>query len=1242
MSSQLEDNTTGLWKQGEWSIFRNALPFQPKRIDLTRLESDFAFSLIDSLLKGRAFEMMADPPFPIAQELQSIYFEARASERGRGNQPFGLGFPLFLAKDEQGETIAAPLFIWNLSIEPSPRHIGRWPISRRPFQALSFNRFLTTYWDQAAGTELTAHFDTALAAGRMDAGLLVQLCNEASEMLSLEQASQSIAVSSTPTVEDLGSGLQQPQIHWSGVLGLYRPHQHLFTPPAPADGRESGPPPAHTLGLLSLDPFQAAAITSVFKQETTLVTGLAGAGRTHLVLHLLSNALSNGQQCLVVAPRLPALRSIQQRLEQLGLGRLSFLLRDTAQDLPLFTEIIRASANAKEPEVSVSQDEYRLLVARAERLKRKLDDSYLSTRAFVFGPNNWTETAGLYLKSIRKEGKELLATQLNTQDYQFSYEEYQQLGQAIASCQSLLSEEDVLRSPLSSLHQGIFLRMEKEEALPFIEEKTKTLLERALSLRQWYINRVGTYSELLSAHYEQYYQEYARRLALLNDRIGESYGRFGDAFEVSGVGALKLKRVFSGNAKAILDARQAVAAAYEKLRSDFEDNAYFEYAFSPADDGRDVLAVRESLQGFEQALARWRSGLRDAVQEEIQRLSHKTAHPRLGFREQVVELEEGLGRLLDQANESGLYHLPISHQSLTIPKRQRFLDELIEQLEVTRRSLGEFDAFYDWQNNWLQLDESARRLVKALIKGRPKDWHAAFESWFLDNCLSQAYKAVLPPEPDNLRDLAETLAQFKPLLLPHTLLLWHRRKGESLRKLRRKNKAAYQLISGKQQEQDPTVLRGHLRHGVEAVSSLMPALLATPQVAGECFAGAGFRFDYVIVEDTSFLDPREVRMLKELGRQSVFLGNALPEGQAFVPPAYAYLESKGAVSTMLYQEHHHFPGSLAQYQPEKEELPFQLEGPPTFQFDQVDGQYDEQTETNIEEVSHIIQLFNKIEKTPQRTYPSVGIVCLSKGQRDMINSNILQKKQQRSADVEVIQQLERNGLSVLDLSELSGQRFDILILLSTFGTIDLKGQAMTGHIHRLRQDRMLERLFTLMSTAEKQVHIVNSIPPEVLDELAGNPEGREGFLLATYFKFIKAASEQDRETAASLADSLPGWMSFRSPFRQPWTFFEEVGQRLQPYLGPGRVQLSHSLAPLKVQASGPGQAPLYITPDGFLAQAPATDYQWEYEQASAFEAMGYRPAPAWSADWWRNPELEAKRMASYIIRQEQQAGEEEE
>ncbi|MCB0585950.1 MAG: hypothetical protein KDD06_11575, partial [Phaeodactylibacter sp.] len=1125
MSSHFEETTIALWEQEDWSIFRNALPLHPLRIDITRLEGDTAYSLIGNLLDGKSFEITLEPPFPIAQELQSLYFESRVSERTRGSQPFGLGFPLFMAKGPKGETIAAPVFIWNLSLEPHPRHIGRWAIAWKPQQKLDFNRFLMAYWGGMAKTELPTLFEEALSTGRMDAKLLARLCNQAGEMLGLKNPSQSIAVSAAPAVEELGRILEQPQIYWSGVLGLYRPNQHLFIFPEaePEENEKSGPSPAHTLGLLPLDPFQAAAMEKIFREKSTLVTGLPGTGRAHLSVHLLTNALSNGHRCLAVSPRLPALRSIQHRLEQLGLGRLSFLLRDTVQDLPLFAEILRASANAKEPEVNYPSGDYRLLSARAERLKRKLDNSYLSTRAFTFGHYNWTQAVGLYLRSIRKEGKELLATQLNAQDYEFSFSEYQKLKQAIASCRELLGEADVFRNPLNQLHQGIFLRMDKEEARTFIEKKSENLLSRALKLRQWYINRVNTYSELLSAHYEQYYQDLARRLALLSDRIGEYYGRFGEAFESSGLGGLKLKSVFSGNAKAVVEARQEVAAAYKKLQSDFNGNAYFEYVFPPADEGRSIPQVKTALKGFEEALARWRAGLRDLVQDEILRLNHKTVHPRLGFKGQALELEEGLAHLLDQVNESGLYHLPVSHKSLTIPKRQRFLDELIEQLEITRRALDSFDTFYDWQNNWLQLDEGARRLVKALVKGRPGNWEAAFESWFLDNCLSQGYKAVLPPEPENLRELAEAASAFKPLLPSHALLAWHGRKGETLRRLRRQSRVRYQLFSGKQQEQNPVVLKKQVRQSVEAVSTLMPALLATPQAAGECFAGTGFQFDYVIVEDASLLNPQEIRMLKALGRKSVFLGNALPEEHYYSPPAYEYLEEQGVATSTLYGCHHRFPGSLLQYEQEGERDLSLPEGPSILQFEQLDGRYDEQAEVNEEEALFIISILNKIEKTPQRTFPSVGIVCLTKGQRDMITAYLLHIKQRRSTGVEMIQQLERNGLSVLHLGELSGQRFDTLIISGAFGPVDLKG-TMTGHLHRLHQQNMIEGVFSLMSTAEKRVQVVSSIPLSVLDELAANPEAREGYLLASYFKYIKAVGEQDRDTASGIVENLPEWM----------------------------------------------------------------------------------------------------------------------
>ena len=170
---------------------------------------------------------------------------------------------------------------------------------------------------------------------------------------------------------------------------------------------------------------------------------------------------------------------------------------------------------------------------------------------FCFWTFNWTETVGLYLKSIRKEGKNCWLPAQCTQDYGFLI---RNMNNSYLSRPVTSKDENVLRSPLNNLHQGIFLRMEKMRRCPFIEEKTKALLERALKLRQWYINRVGTYSELCLAIMNNITRNMPGVL-LLNDRIGESCTGGLRGFRSSGVGG-KLKRVFSGNARAILEARR--------------------------------------------------------------------------------------------------------------------------------------------------------------------------------------------------------------------------------------------------------------------------------------------------------------------------------------------------------------------------------------------------------------------------------------------------------------------------------------------------------------------------------------------------------------------------------------------------------------------------------------------------------------------------------------------------------------
>lgn len=1242
MDSRLEDRLPGFWQEEKWKIYRNALPLDQQRADISTLEGDFAFSLVEKLLGGLPFQITARPPFEQGRRLQSIYFESRAFERTRGAHPFGLGFPLYIAIDGDGEAIVAPLIIWSLAIEPGAKPGDGWAISRRPFQQAVYNHFLARYWRQAFGADLSESLADACSKGSPSANALVELVEKLHETLGLDTGGGQIALSAIPSVQEINLSGARGRIVWAGALGSFPPHQHLFAEPAPPGGGEETLPELHAFGLLPLGPFQASAAALFRQKKHCLITGPAGSGKTHLAISLLINGLSNGFRCLVVAPQVGALRQIQQKLEQLGLGKLSFLLRDVNLDMGLFLEILRASANSKDAGAEPIGEEYRILAKRLERMKEKLDAGYHASRKPAFGAESWTAVAGRYLKSIRREGKEVLATQLNAQDYQFTEAGYEEMSSAIASCQRLFDKSGTLRSPLNNLHPGIFLRMEKGEALEFVQEKTEALLERAQGLQHWYINRINTYSDLLAGHYEQYYQGLARRLSQLQDELSESLGRFGPAFERAGAGALRFRSAFSGKYKEMFLARQQFAAAYNRLRADFGLNPGFDFPFADAGGGTDIGQAKQTLAAFGIALQNWYSGLRDAIQEEAQRLSPKTTLPVLNFSGQLSELESGLESLLEQLNESGLYHLPVHNKMLTIPRQQRLLDELIEQLEISRRSLSDFDDFYDWQHNWLQLPEHARRLVRALIKLRPQDWQAAFDSWFLDNCLRQHYEAVLPPEEGALDKIDEAYGQMGEMIVPRLLQDWQARREEALRLMRRSGREAAQWLAGKKPAEAFQDWRSLFSAGAAGVIQAMPAMLVTPHLAGALFSGSGPLFDWVLVDEAAGLLPEEARMLMGLGRKTAFFGPAPGIGGAPEPALYAWLESAGAGRFSLHYPHQLFPVHLLL----QEGFPaLQPDGPARASFEQVDGLYDEQTETNNDEALHIIGLLNRIEKTPQRTFPSVGIACFTRGQRDLISSYLLDIKQRRTTGVEVIQQLERNGLAVLQLEELAGLHFDILITSGTFGAIGLQG-AITGHLRRLSEAGGLAQLLMLMSRADKQIFIVNSLPPDTLHSLAHRPEDMASCLLGAYFLAVRAAAMGDWSSANRLKKQLPAWAHPAEPFPQPAAFFEEVEQYLRPYLGPGRLQWSqgpHSaLAPLRIQASAAGQASFYLAAAGFLAQTPATDYRWEYAMQKKLEAEGCRQLAAWPAEWWRNPGREAKRLASQVIRQEQPPAIEEE
>ena len=1227
----------GTWMKEDWQVYKDINESRYQFVSIQSLDSNFADTFFSHLHRDAAFELTANGVFDIDESLKHLYFKARIQEKANGVQSFAFAYPICRKADAGEETIAAPLFLWQLNIEASSKHNAGWKISRQPLHKIYANQLLLDYWKEYYQLDIEEDIEQLLNGPFITKNKLEGL---------IQRIKQAFSDNDEATIEEEtvdGTGKPSFEIDTNGVFGVFN---GLDAYAAEANIKEDDTATPNTFHYtnLPLSPEQATAYQMLLDHQSVWLGGPGGSGKTHLGLHSVLSTLLNDKKVLVVSRSMGTLRQYQERLEQLGLEKLSYLLRDTPQDKALFIELLKASVATKSPDRKYDAKAYRFLTEKLERLRQKLERNYHSSRKHLFEGHNWADMVGLYLSSTRKEGKELLATQVNASDYDFSEEEFEALSESIATCVELFEQTHTLKSSLNNLSPGIYLRMEKEEAEGFVSNKVDSLIEKGKRLQYWYINRIDAYASLLTAHYEQYYQKYTGILVGLKDKLADTFSRYGTEIGHSTLRKLKLQAIFSSEAKEKIAALQSIVDDYDSLREDFAQASYFDFNFPLEKGGLKLSDVQEGLEAFEIALQNWRLRQRELVQEETMRLSSKTAHPRLNFEDQLIEMVDGLNAYFDQINESGLYHLPFHNKTLTIPKQQRLLEEVIEQLEETQRAMPEFENFYGWQNNWLQLDEKSRRLIRILIKVQPNDWLAAFESWFYDNLLSKHYEAILPPSLEDTLALGSTYDELKPLLTPHLLLNWHKEKETAFKKLKRQNKSAYQQIMSGSLQSDKTFRQIFEKSG-QAITAAMPIFMLNPELAIQLFASVKERFGLILVDEAHLLSDREAAFLHSIGEKVLLLGYG---DEAAPPPAQVVAERQGGVSCFL-NEIVEGPAlnllyAIQQYQ-KGVSLPFP---PDMVAFEQIDGRYDEDTEVNEEEALRVISMLNEIKRTPQRTFPSVGIVCFTYGQRDLISSYLLGIKQRRSTGVETIQQLERNGMMVLQLEELSGQRFDILIVSSTYGAIDLDGN-MTGHIHRMSRDRASASLHLLMSRASQQLYFLNSIADEVLEESSRENPAAASFLMSAYIKYLRGISHQNVEEAFAAIEQLLNYPSRHTDIQDSadTTFFlEEVRMRLLPYLGKGTLRAATATDGVEgalLIAPGPtGETEVAILPDGFLARSPNTDYRWECEQLKALQQKDISALAATSANWWRNPDQEARKAASRVIQGQRTVVKEEE
>ncbi len=1216
-----------------YSIYHNALPFYLDRADICTVDEEtpgFSSVFLDELLSGK-LSRQVNVVSLAAEKLRHLYFESRNFERIHGAKSFGFGFPLVI-DTFNSDLVVSPMFIWKIQIEPAQTRVDSWVLkSSEQWHILPNYRFFS-FLKEKYGLDLLQKAEEMAYAKKIDKATLTEFCNEIGARLNFESFGQPDDVIAAPGIDEIGSFTAAGALHWSGVLGLYPPQNSQWSPDnarpedvfVPMAAKE---PDGFVFSYQPDDPEQTTALETIASQKITVVEGEDALGKSQMLVNLLINALSEGKKCLVVSERTQSLKFTQGLLTKCNIFQLHFLLDDSLNDKMSLLELLRTTASGGGREVAHKQEEFNSKKTKYLQARAALQQTYRAVKGKIFGDNDWTETVGLFMASNRLEGKERLASHLHAADFGFSPNEHEQIVAGILRSEPLFDAIKTMTHPLSNLNDQIFVNSEVRKSQQFVESNLRLFLAKTNELQNEYINKTDSYAARLKAHYREYSNQLDSLAKSLLDKIQNNTALLGSGFASAGSSAFEWPSFFSSKRKKIKIEQEEVGKRYRAFLRAYETNPYFDVEFAPCKDGENIPRTTENLVHFRTVLANWSANSDGLVQEEVMRLNSKTAHPSLDVKEQITTLEFSLDTLIEELNESGLYQKPLDNKTLTIPQRQKYLESIMEQLESTKLNMRDFKPFHDWQANWLALGILGQKVVRALIKVKPGDWVAAFESWYFHSLLTKIQSPALPENSSTITHFNTAWSKLKPLIFNQLTSLWQEKQTAELKALKRKDKQAWQLVFDKSghQSAETMPLAKVLEQSFDAVTAYLPLLFVTPHVALNEFPAQKEYFDYVIFDEANKFSVETATAIAPMGRKLVIMGSNDSYGNETSLLQYAL---ENGVPAALISNRYVPPSQDGGLVKEDLDLPMQRV---SYHVDNVEGRFHELDGTNDTEAQHIIRLLNQIKQTPQRIYPSVGIVTFTVEQRDLIANYLLKLKQQNVLGSEKIQQLERNGMGVFHIDELYGQHFDIIIVSCTFGLVNLKGE-LTKKLVFLNTPTGVGHLKMLVNKPVQEYHIVHSLPEAQLQVLELK-KGEEGtWLLAHFIRLAEATLNSNKPQMMISMEAIGKNTGNGAPHS---IFADEVIIALAPFLDVRRI--STKLAtntvhfPLTVVPIHEDGQSVVLHPDGFFAGTAFTSPLWEQNQQQAIQKAGIEYLPFWSVNWLKNPNLEAKLLASKII-----------
>ena len=1204
------------------SNYLRSFPSYLQTVDLqTILEPSQAnwSTLLDIKNDNSSFRL---PIFPAAEQSATIsHFlnEYRQDLKNTGLSQLAIGYPLVYVQ-QNDDWLLAPLFLWSVRIKWTKQgQEENWSLFRNAYDPLSINPVIQQspelfFVDGLTPEEIQRWHDFSIEYNTFDL-----VWKDFQRKFSGDDFILFDSILPQPDLAALSEITDRHKLLPHAVLGQFvsigqfqNTNQPTYWQEVPFDqGQEQAAPFSIPVAGPETSSIREKSQRYAF-HEVQIGPGASWAGT---IAHILVNNATAGLRTLVVSDRQVALEQVQQVLLRNSIQNLHYQLKGAEIDQLSLLQLIRASV--QQPFVSPKQVgvEYKLQMQQAQRKDQALKESFQAWKTPFFGTYTWSQLVGKYLTNQQVAGKELLSNQLSTNLFNWTENEYLELLNTLAESQPLYQKINTLSHPLREIHPDIFLGFSQIDSL----ERVKHLIDKHQSvfkrLQIEYLQTGDQYAIQLGEHFDRYYLQLHARLKHLLDSAIDLETEFGvTASEVS-VSSLRMRSVFSGKARKIKGKLEGIQMVYKNLVSLFKEKNYFSFQFIPNVESVSLEQLRANLQNFQEQLRNWKQQWPELIDQEVDRLSDKHFHPETKIKERVEELFLDLQEAITTFNTDQLYREVIQDNRLTLVKKRQLIEQILEKLETARLNLRDFLDFYHWQRVWLSAPDKARKVVQALTKIDHPAWQEAFSSWYLNQTLERHAKPALQRSEDELLAYEQEASRLLPNLRRYLEKTWRARQEQFLKRFKRESKVTYQRILGKQPEELVRQPVSYLLdRGLSLISHFFPMLLAEASIVDRFFPDEEQAFDQIIYLQWGKQSPlRDPQQLQRLSRRLIWFH----EGQETLPEQDLLIHLQPN-QTQLW-------GDLDRLFLNQQQLSLQPQpgSSSNYTLHKTNGYFDPETGINEAESDAIIQHLNRIGYTPQRTLPKVGILALSKQQRNWINLQLTQISLGQDDPAEKVRQLQRNGLSVFCADEILGSQFDILLVSTTYLEDGLH-QVSHASVYPTTQalGRTLQWVENLPAT---EVVVFTSLPKIIFPEKEAIRFGLEAWI----------EWRSDLEEKGDQQDPL----SYRSLHYQP-EFYEEMSQqmaqRLTPYLETTSLEMGVSqfglYFPLFVRSEEVWMPHVAILTDLFLSPTYHTSFLWEAKVRQWLEEKGIVLLTTLSTDWWKNPDQEAKKLAGSILR----------